>query len=263
MSKEIKEFVKESYTKVLTSKSQSCCGPSCCTPSSLTTNNFSKDYTQLEGYVEGADYGLGCGIPTEHAKLEKGQTVLDLGSGAGNDVFVAQQIVGKEGFVIGVDMTEAMITKSNENKAKLGFENIDFRLGEIEDLPVENDSVDVVISNCVMNLVPSKLKAYQEVYRVLKTGGHFTISDIVVQGELPEHLRNTMALYAGCVGGAVEQAAYIQAIKDAGFPNVDIVDQHEVRVADELLLEHISKEDLANLKASGTKIISITVVGQK
>ena len=214
MSEEIKEVVKRTYTEALTNDS-GCCGPACCTPAQDVA--FNEDYSNLKGYDQDADYALGCGIPTEFAKIKEGDTVLDLGSGAGNDVFVARSIVGEKGKVVGVDMTEAMIAKANENKQKLGYQNIEFLLGDIEALPLNDHLIDVAISNCVMNLVPDKNLAYKEVYRVLKPGGHFSISDIVLSGNLPESIKDVAEMYAGCVSGALIKEDYIAAIKSAGF----------------------------------------------
>ena len=260
MSKEIKEVVKETYSKVV-KESNSCCGPSCCTPEEEIT--FAESYDHLEGYEQEADYGLGCGIPTEFAKISKGDTVLDLGSGAGNDVFVARSIVGDSGQVIGVDMTEAMIAQANENKLKLGYENVDFVLGEIEDLPVKSDSIDVVVSNCVMNLVPDKTKAYSEVYRVLKSTGHFSISDIVLTGDLPESIRNAAEMYAGCVSGALSKEGYIQAIRDAGFSDINVVKERRLDLPDNVILKFVSQSELDQYRKSGGAIISITVFAEK
>lgn len=261
MSEKIKDVVKETYTKAVEKNGGCGCGPSCCSPTQDVT--FSEDYSHVEGYEETADYGLGCGIPTEFAKLKSGQTVLDLGSGAGNDVFVARRIVGEEGRVIGVDMTEAMIQKANENKAKLGYTNVDFLLGEIEILPIEDSTVDVAVSNCVMNLVPDKPKAYQELYRVLTTEGHFSISDIVLNGELPTGIRNAAEMYAGCISGALGKEEYLKAIADAGFENIEVVKEREIVLPDDLLLRFISNEELRDYRNSKSAILSVTVRADK
>ena len=260
MSKEIKEIVKKTYTDVLTS-GQSCCSPGCCSPGQDYT--FGESYAAVEGYQKEADYGLGCGIPTEYAKIKEGDTVLDLGSGAGNDVFVARKLAGERGRVLGVDMTEAMVAKANENKQKLGFENVEFLLGEIEQLPVKDDSVDVVISNCVMNLVPDKKRAYAEVHRVLKTGGHFSISDIVLQGELPEGIRKAAEMYAGCVSGALVREDYMNAIKSAGFKNITINKERAIAMPDQILRQYASKEELEKFRTGENAIISIGVYAEK
>lgn len=261
MEKDLKQIVKDKYTEVVTAK-KSCCEPSCCSP--VDELSFIGDsYENLEGYVADADYGLGCGIPTETAGIRRGDTVLDLGSGAGNDVFVARQLVGPEGFVIGVDMTEAMIARANQNKQKLGYDNVEFRLGDIEDLPLPDNTIDVAISNCVLNLVPDKVRAYAEIFRVLKPGGHFSISDVVLRGELTPELRDAAVLYAGCVSGALQRDEYLGIIQQTGFANLQIVKERAIDLPDELLLEYISSQQLAALRAAGTGIFSVTVTAEK
>lgn len=261
MSEEIKEVVKKTYTDVVKANESCCGGSSSCSPAQEVGS--AENYSNLEGYMKDADLGLGCGIPTEFAKIKQGDTVLDLGSGAGNDVFVARSIVGESGKVIGLDMTEAMLEKANENKAKLGYENVEFMLGEIESLPISDNTIDVVVSNCVMNLVPDKVKAYSEVWRVLKPGGNFSISDIVINGTLPDGIRNAAAMYAGCVAGAMSKEDYIDAIKDAGFTNVEVVKEREINVPDMLLLQYTTAEELADYKVSGGKVLSVTVYARK
>ncbi|MBK8549649.1 MAG: arsenite methyltransferase [Ignavibacteria bacterium] len=256
---EIKKTVKKAYTKVLTERGSGCCGTDCCS----NGDNMAEDYTKLDGYVADADYGLGCGIPTEFANIKEGDTVLDLGSGAGNDVFIAAKTVGVKGKVIGLDMTEAMIEKANANKDKLGISNVVFRFGEIEEMPVENDSVDVVLSNCVLNLVPDKSKAFGEIHRVLKNGGHFTISDIVISGDLPGNVKQAAEMYAGCVAGAMEKKDYIDAIKAAGFKEVKVLKEKTIEISDESMLKFVSDNELKDYKDSGRKILSITVYGIK
>ena len=169
-----------------------------------------------------ADLGLGCGLPTEYAGIEKGNVVIDLGSGAGNDVFVARALVGDEGKVIGIDFTNEMLIKANTNLQKLGFKNIEFKLGEIESMPLDDNFADVVVSNCVLNLVPDKQKAFNEINRILKPGAHFCVSDIVLKGQLPSELKKSAEMYAGCVAGAVQQELYLDIIKHAGFSNVEV-----------------------------------------
>ena len=261
MSEKIKEIVKKTYTEVVKNNTDCGCSSSCCSPAQDST--FSENYSNLEGYEQEADFGLGCGIPTEFAKIKEGDTVLDLGSGAGNDVFVAQSIVGDKGHVIGVDMTEAMIAKANENKQKFDYENVEFLLGEIEALPVDDATIDVAISNCVLNLVPDKLRAYSEVYRVLKPQGSFSISDIVLSGDLPDGIRNAAEMYAGCISGALDKTNYIKAIKDAGFRNVKILKERQIVLPDELLLQFISMNELAAYRENQSAILSITVYGDK
>src|SRR5688572_22762302 len=213
---EIKATVREKYTEIAnqdkTTNAASCCGATtaCCTG---TSNIMADDYTKLEGYNPEADLGLGCGLPTEHAQIKKGNTVVDLGSGAGNDAFVARRLVGEEGLVVGIDFTEAMISRATENASKLGLQNVSFRLGDIEDMPLTSNFADVVVSNCVLNLVPNKHKVFSEVYRVLKPGGHFSISDIVLEGNLPEKWKEVAELYAGCISGAIQKNTYLGIIR--------------------------------------------------
>jgi arsenite methyltransferase len=223
---EIKTAVKEKYGEIAR-KSGSCCGPSCgCgtdagIAGSITMNDL---YSDVDAEVrESADLGLGCGTPTAFADLEEGMTVLDLGSGAGIDVFVAAKKVGRSGRVIGVDMTEEMIKRAEANKTKLKAVNTEFRLGEIENLPVASGSVDRIISNCVINLVPDKTRAFAEMYRVMKPGGRFTVSDIVSVGQIPEDIRKDMTEWAGCVSGALDREEYLGIARDTGFRDVTVV----------------------------------------
>ena len=247
--------------------SSPCCAPAA-EPSAATyyaedVAGIKDAYDKLEGHVEEADLGLGCGLPTQFAGLAPGQTVVDLGSGAGNDVFIARAAVGEAGRVIGVDMTPEMIAKARENAARRGFANVEFRLGDIEALPVEDASADVVVSNCVLNLVPDKAKAFAEIFRVLKPGGRFCISDIVIQGTLPAKLQEMAELYVGCVAGALSREAYMGIIAKAGFRAVEVKSSHGLDLPDEYLLEHIGRDDLAAYRDSGAKVLSLTVVGER
>ncbi|MEW6511014.1 MAG: arsenite methyltransferase [Bacteroidota bacterium] len=262
---DLKNVVREKYAAIAgqsrEENASSCCGTGgCCTVDYAV---FAEDYTRLKGYQKEADLGLGCGIPTEFARISAGDTVVDLGSGAGNDVFVARTIVGDSGKVIGVDMTEAMIEKARANNAKLGFHNVEFRLGDIEKLPLTAQTADVVISNCVLNLVPNKAKAFSEIFRVLKTGGHFSISDIVISGNLPRSIREAAEMYAGCVSGAIDRDAYLALITNAGFTDVRVVKVKPIHLPDELLLQYLSEDELREFRASGTAITSITIYGRK
>ena len=262
---EIKEMVKEKYGEIAESNS-SCCEPtSCCGPTSKVVDYtiMQDDYTNLEGYVADADLGLGCGLPTEYAGIKKGDTVVDLGSGAGNDVFVARAIVGEEGKVIGLDFTQEMIDKAKENKEKVGFINVEFKLGGIEEIPLEQDIADVVVSNCVLNLVPDKEKAFAEMYRIIKPGGHFCVSDIVLKGELPAELKKSAEMYAGCVAGAVQQADYLSMIEKAGFENVEIKKTKVIELPDDILKNYLTDEEMNIFKENKIGIFSITVVGYK
>lgn len=264
---ELKQVVKEKYGEIAkASKSSGCCGPACCGDSESKIVGYTvmqDEYDNLEGYVADADLGLGCGLPTEHAGIKKGDTVVDLGSGAGNDVFVARAIVGDEGKVIGLDMTEEMIEKANFNKAKLGYQNVEFHLGDIEQIPFENNLADVVVSNCVLNLVPDKRKAFSEIYRVLKPGAHFCVSDIVIKGELPAGLKKSAEMYAGCVAGALQQDEYLGIIKETGFKNIEIKKTKVIELPDEVLRDYISDSEIEMFKKNNTGIFSITVVGYK
>lgn len=252
----LKQEVKNKYSLVIEQRS-SCCG------NEKRTNHLVEDYNKVNGYVAAADYSLGCGIPTEHANISEGQTVLDLGSGAGNDVFVARSIVGKRGYVIGVDFTDKMITKANENKEKMGYSNVDFRYGDIEELPILEDSVDVVISNCVINLVPDKETAFKEIYRVLRPGGHFCISDMVVDGEMADALRKDLSLYAGCVAGAVSRLEYLALLEKVGFVNGEIKSEKKVIQSKERVEQRFEGEKAEMYWSLRDKLFSITFYAQK
>lgn len=263
--KEIKKVVKETYSNIAKkSEQQGCCSTTgCCGTGEVDYSLMKDEYINIEGYVKEADLQLGCGIPTAYAGIKTGDTVLDLGSGAGNDVFVARAAVGNEGKVIGIDMTEEMLNKANANKAKLGFSNVDFKLGEIEDIPQDPDSVDVVISNCVLNLVPDKKRAFAEILRVLKPGAHFCISDIVFEGSLPTNIIKSAELYAGCVAGALQREEYLEIIEQTGFESVEIKTSKRIDLPDETLRMVLSEDDIRAYRDSGAGIYSITVVGYK
>ncbi len=262
----IKEIVRSKYNQIAQqSKEQnqsSCCGSTdCCTDIEYTL--FNDDYSKLKGYNPDADLGLGCGIPTEHAEIKKGDTVLDLGSGAGNDAFVARSIVGDEGRVIGLDFAGAMLTKAKNNTQKLGFNNVEFVRGDIEEMPLPDAIVDVVISNCVLNLVPDKEKAFKQIFRVLKPSGHFCVSDVVISGDLPDPLLQDATMYAGCVSGAMKKEDYLEVISKAGFKNIQIRKEKDVKLPDELLLKYLSEIEFKHFKASKIGIYSITVFAEK
>jgi len=263
--KQIKEIVKEKYGEIARQRREvnapSCCGTGCGCSDEVAV--MAERYDRMEGYVPDADLGLGCGIPTDVAALKRGDTVLDLGCGAGNDVFVARRIVGDEGTVIGVDMTEAMIAKADANKKQLGFHNVEFRLGEIEQLPVQSGTIDVVLSNCVLNLVPNKKRAFEEILRVLKPGGHFSISDIVLVGTLPPAILEAAEMYAGCVSGAMNRNDYLQVIRSAGFSNVEVKKEKTISIPDRILREYLTQPEFEVLRESGAILQSITVFGKK
>jgi ubiquinone/menaquinone biosynthesis C-methylase UbiE len=262
-SEELKKIVKEKYSEIVEkASSKKSCGCGCSSKNEDFTV-FADDYTRLEGYVPDADLNLGCGIPTHFAKIKKGDTVVDLGSGAGNDCFVARALTGDSGKVIGLDFTEKMVEKAKLNATKLGFRNVEFTLGEIENIPIVDNTADVVVSNCVMNLVPNKEKAFQETYRIMKPGGHFSISDIVLKGDLPEGLREDAAMYAGCVSGALDIREYLSLIKKAGFKNILIQREQENDLPEEMYLKYFTVEEWEAYKNSGSGIFSITVYGEK
>lgn len=259
---ELKSIVKDKYEEIaLQSKEQnqsSCCGSTgCCDTVDYTI--FSDDYSELDGYNPDADLGLGCGIPTQYAGIEKGNHVLDLGSGAGNDCFVARTIVGENGFVTGIDFADAMLEKARANLEKTGFKNMDFVKGDIDNMPLPDNTYDVVISNCVLNLVPDKEKAFKEIHRVLNPGGHFCISDVVLSGELPDKLKNAAEMYAGCVSGAVQKERYLEIIKEQGFKEIELKSAKEIQIPNPILLNYISLEELRELKKKKVGIYSITV----
>lgn len=261
----LKDLVKAKYSEIAlqekASNQSSCCGAGGC--STEVYNIMTDDYSELKGYVADADLGLGCGLPTQFAKIKAGDVVIDLGSGAGNDCFVAREETGPSGKVIGVDFTPAMIEKARINAEKRGFHNVEFRLGDIEKMPVTSEIADVVVSNCVLNLVPDKRSVFQEIYRVLKPGGHFSISDIVLVGDLPDALRTAAEMYAGCVSGAIQQVEYMGMISDAGFQNVVIQKQKTIVIPDDILSRYLNMEELAGFKSGNTGIFSITVYGEK
>ncbi len=263
---DIKQIVKEKYAEIAKQTKEqnapSCCGATSC-GSVVDYSIFSENYDKLQGYNPDADLGLGCGLPTEYAGIQPGNTVLDLGSGAGNDCFVARALVGETGYVAGLDFTEAMIEKARENARKLGYTNVDFIQGDIENIPVRFGVVDVVISNCVLNLVPDKQLAFSEIFRVLKQGGHFCISDVVLQGELPKGLKEDAVMYAGCVSGALPKGEYLRIIEESGFVNVEVKKEKKIEIPDELLLKYMSAEELKKFSNGETGIFSITVTGKK
>ena len=262
---ELKSIVKERYAKIAeqgkAENASSCCGAT--TPSNKVYNIMMDDYTDTGGYVEDADLGLGCGLPTQFAKIKKGDTVIDLGSGAGNDCFVARHETGSEGKVIGIDFTPIMIEKARINAEKSGYNNVEFREGDIDAMPVSNDVADVVVSNCVLNLVPNKQKVIAEIARVLKPGGHFSISDIVLVGELPEALREDAEMYAGCVAGAIQKVDYLQMIEDQGFQNIQIQKEKPIVIPDDILSKYLSEAAIKDFNKGATGIFSITVYAEK
>ncbi len=262
---DLKELVRQKYGEIAAGQN-SCCSPSCCgsvESKAEVYNIMSESYEQLEGYNPDADLGLGCGLPTQYARIRRGDTVLDLGSGAGNDCFVARQEAGEEGRVIGLDFTPEMVGRARGNAGKLGYSNVEFIQGDIEQMPIPASTADVVVSNCVLNLVPGKKQAFSEIFRVLKPGGHFSISDIVLAGELPPQLKNAAEMYAGCVAGAIQKEDYLSMIRDAGFEGVEIQKEKVITVPRDILLDYLSQEELEVYQKGGAGIFSITVFGRK
>jgi arsenite methyltransferase len=260
--KNIKEVVKQKYSEIAVASSRKCCCGS--SNNKIVGYKIMKDeYDNLDGYLAEADLGLGCGLPTEYAAIKKGDVVVDLGSGAGNDVFVARAVVGDEGKVVGIDFTDEMIIKANFNNDKLGFKNVEFKLGEIEDLPLTENFADVVVSNCVLNLVPNKDRAFSEIFRILKPGAHFCVSDIVLKGELNPELKKSAEMYAGCVAGALQQDEYLGIIKQTGFVNIDIKKTKVIELPDEILRKYLDEKGIELYKEKVKGIFSITVVGYK
>ena len=262
---QVKDLVRQKYSEIALQDKEtnqsSCCGSGCC--STEVYNIMADDYTQLEGYNPDADLGLGCGLPTQFAKIKKGDVVIDLGSGAGNDAFIARAETGETGKVIGIDFTPAMIARARTNADVRGFNNVEFRQGDIEKMPVTANTADVIVSNCVLNLVPNKDGVIKEIYRVLKPGGHFSISDIVLEGQLPKEITEAAEMYAGCVAGAIQKQVYLELIEANGFKNITVQKDKAIIVPDDILSQYLSPEQLAAFKQSGTGIRSITVYAEK
>jgi arsenite methyltransferase len=259
---QLKQIVKDKYSQIAEENAPGCCGSGCgC--GVIDDVAMAEDYSKLEGYVADADFGLGCGLPTEFAQIKEGNIVVDLGSGAGNDAFVARSITGPTGKVIGVDFTEKMIERSRLNAEKMGYNNVEFRYGDIENLPIAADVADVVVSNCVLNLVPNKRKAFEETFRILKPGGHFSVSDIVVKGELPEKLKKSAEMYAGCVAGAIDKFEYLNGIKKAGFNNIEVQKEKKIALPNDILALYLNETELQRYQTGEIGIYSITVFGEK
>ena len=262
---DLKKVVQDRYAKIATQdkavNASSCCGAT--TPSNKVYNIMMDDYSGTKGYVEDADLGLGCGLPTQFAKINFGDTVIDLGSGAGNDCFVARHETGATGKVIGIDFTPEMIQKARINAEKLGYNNVEFREGDIDNMPVNDDVADVIVSNCVLNLVPNKAKVIGEIYRVLKPGGHFSISDIVLIGNLPDALRSDAEMYAGCVAGAIQKDDYLNYIKEAGFENITLQKEKTISIPEDILSKYLSEAQIKEFQTGETGIFSITVYAEK
>ncbi len=263
---DIKAIVKKKYGSIAEQgklqKASSCCGSNA-PDSDQVIDIMSEDYTRLQGYAPEADLGLGCGLPTQFAKISRGDTVVDLGSGAGNDCFVARHETGPEGRVIGIDFTPSMIAKARKNAQKLGFDNVEFHEGDIERIPLPDCTADVVVSNCVLNLVPDKPSVFEEIFRILKPGGHFSISDIVLRGELPDALRADAEMYAGCVAGAIQKGDYLQYVREAGFRQIELQKEKAIILPDDILAKYLSGEEVAGFTTGSKGIYSITVYAEK
>jgi arsenite methyltransferase len=262
---QLKEIVRKKYSEIALQDKEtnmsSCCGAGGC--STEVYNIMSDDYTTMEGYNADADLGLGCGLPTQHANIKKGDVVIDLGSGAGNDCFIARHETGENGKVIGIDFTPAMIEKARTNAEARGYNNVEFRQGDIENMPVTSNSADVIVSNCVLNLVPNKHGVFSEIYRVLKPGGHFSISDVVLVGALPEGLRKDAEMYAGCVAGAIQKQVYLELIEANGFEQINIQKEKPIIIPEDILINYLSKNEIETFQSGQTGIFSITVFARK
>lgn len=262
---QIKDVVRQKYSEIALQDKEtnqsSCCGSGCC--STDVYNIMSDDYTQLEGYNPDADLGLGCGLPTQFANIKKGDVVIDLGSGAGNDAFIARHETGETGKVIGIDFTPAMIERAQKNAEARGFNNVEFRQGDIEHMPVTANTADVIVSNCVLNLVPNKDGVIKEIFRVLKAGGHFSISDVVLEGDLPKEIREAAEMYVGCISGAIQKQVYLDLIASNGFKNITVQKDKPIAIPDDILSQYLTPEQLTIFKQSGTGIRSITVYAEK
>ncbi|WP_106527439.1 arsenite methyltransferase [Chitinophaga niastensis] len=262
---QIKEMVKQKYGEIAlqdkAANESSCCGSGCC--STDVYNIMSDDYSALEGYNAAADLGLGCGLPTQFAHIKNGDTVIDLGAGAGNDCFIARKEAGESGKIIGIDFTPAMIEKARINAEKLQFNNVEFRQGDIERMPVSANTADVIVSNCVLNLVPNKDGVFKEILRVLKPGGHFSISDIVLEGTLPTALQQAAEMYAGCVSGAIQKEEYLGLIAANGFTGITVQKEKAIIIPDDILSTYMTATAIADFKTGHTGIYSITVYAEK
>lgn len=262
---QLKELVRNKYSEIAlqdkATNSSSCCGAGGC--STEVYNIMTDDYSSVEGYNEVADLGLGCGLPTQFAQIKPGDTVIDLGSGAGNDCFIARHETGITGKVIGIDFTPAMIELARKNAAIKGYNNVEFRLGDIEQMPITSEVADVVVSNCVLNLVPNKYEVFKEIFRVLKPGAHFSISDVVLLGALPEGLQKDAEMYAGCVSGAIQKEVYLELIAANGFEQIRIQKEKPILIPEDILKRYLSADEIESFQKGNTGIFSITVYAQK
>lgn len=264
--KALKELVKEEYSDIAikhkAENKDSCCGDGA-TSTCCEDERLHSDYKDLKGYFREADLGLGCGIPTEGADIREGHVVLDLGSGAGNDCFVARSMTGAEGRVIGIDFSYEMTEKARQNARKLDYSNVEFYHADIENLPLNDDRVDVIISNCVLNLVPEKQAVFSEMIRILKPGGHFSVSDIVINGTLPRSLRENSQFYVGCIAGAQQEEEYLANIRSTGFNSVKVINRKLVQLSKSFFKNYLTAEEEEKGLQDNFSINSITVNGRK
>jgi len=261
-NEELKRIVREKYSQIAMAPKQvsGCCGTSA---PAVDYSVFGEDYRQTKGYMKEADLGLGCGLPVGFAGIKPGDTVVDLGSGAGNDCFVALAETGENGRVIGLDFSEEMIGKARLNAEKMNYENVEFVFGDIEEIPLTDNIADAVVSNCVLNLVPDKKKALSEIYRIMQPGGHFSISDLVIIGKLPEDAQRAAELYAGCVTGAIDKNEYLTKVLSAGFSNVEIQKERQVEIPDEVLKNYLDETTYSEFRPKVSGIFSINIYGEK
>ncbi|CAN5368183.1 arsenite methyltransferase [soil metagenome] len=260
---DFKKIVQDKYGQIALDEKQdnACCDTACC--GSEVYNIMSDSYDEVEGYIKDADLGLGCGLPTQFARIKKDEVVVDLGSGAGNDAFIARHETGEMGRVVGIDFTPAMIDRARENNKVRGFTNVEFLEGDIEKMPLPDNFADVIVSNCVLNLVPDKASVFKEIFRVLKPGGHFSISDIVLNGQLPSGIQSAAEMYAGCVSGAIHKDSYLQMIRENGFSDMIIQKEKVIELPGDILSNYLDESEIAEFKNSGTGIFSITVYAEK
>jgi len=264
---DLKELVKQQYNDLALAaddKQKCCCNPLApSAPSKKVYTIMSEDYSKLKGYEPDADLGVGCGLPTQYARIKPGDTVVDLGSGAGNDCFVARAQTGEKGKVIGIEFAPKMLEKARKNTTKLGYTNVEFLEGDIENMPLTDKTADVVVSNCVLNLLPRKDKIFKEIYRVLKVGGHFCISDVVLNGHFPKEFTDNAAMYAGCIASAIQRDEYLGEIEKAGFANIKVERTKTIEIPDDVLQEHLDKSTIEKYKSGNVGIYSITVTGKR
>lgn len=266
-NEEKKALVKKQYSELALNadelKGKCCCGTKPISPSKKVFTIMSEDYSKLKGYEADADLGVGCGLPTEYAGIKEDDTVIDLGSGAGNDCFIARAEVGELGKVIGIDFSPQMVEKARKNATKRGYTNVEFIEGDIEEMPVSDNTADVVVSNCVLNLLPEKDKIFKEIYRVLKHGGHFCISDVVLNGIFPKEFTDNASMYAGCIASAIQKEDYLSEIEKADFKDIKVERTKTVLIPDEVLEEHLDETTIEKYKAGNVGIYSITVTGKR